>query len=121
VAVMHVSIINDTMTAMGASVLIVAALGSDRIIRWLRLPPVLALGRASYSFYLFHTLVVISFLCVLQRKIAVFPILLLAFIVILPVTAAAYLLFEVPSIQLGRGLSARIGRVRRRRAVAVPP
>ncbi len=101
-AVMHILLVARTQSASAEA----------RLAGLLRLPPVLFLGRISYSLYLVHFLVMLSGMAVLV-PLALSPVAYAAGLLLYSVPAsvavawAMYRLVEQPGIALGRSLSAR--------------
>lgn len=105
----------DWLIAIGASVFIVAALSSVRISALLHRKPLVFLGKISYSLYLYHMIVLLSFLHKYNGVLDTKYIALIAFVASFAAAAVSYYYIELPSIRLGKLLtSPRKGR----RAVA---
>ena len=98
--------LRDYLIGFGASGFIMLAIGRARFAQWLRLMPLLMLGRVSYSLYLFHPIVLLTMLYALHDRVspalwvpAVAPVAI--------ITAwATWHLIERPSVALGRRLTA---------------
>ncbi|MBC8079231.1 MAG: acyltransferase [Gorillibacterium sp.] len=97
--------LEDWIIALGAVVFIWLALASPLMQKPLSSRPVLFLGRTSYSLYLYHFVVLLSFLHILRDKIPVPVILALAFGVSFAAAAAGYYGIEKPGMRLGRWLT----------------
>jgi peptidoglycan/LPS O-acetylase OafA/YrhL len=93
--------------ALGAVLVFVVAVNSDRVGRLLEWPPLVFLGRISYSVYLVH-----APLLILATSTAVSPLPFPVAVALVPVATVAvaalsYRLVELPAIGLGRRLSRR--------------
>ncbi|CAM4513082.1 peptidoglycan/LPS O-acetylase OafA/YrhL [Paenibacillus endophyticus] len=95
----------DWMTAIGASIFIVAAISSVRLSRQLQRRPLLFLGKISYSLYLYHMIVLLSLVHLLEGKLDTPIIVVIAFVVSFGAGAMSYYLVELPSIRLGKRLT----------------
>lgn len=104
---MDFEMIRWTCAAVGAGVLVVAAMGLRRVAGWLRTGPLVYLGRISYSLYLYHMVILLTLFHAAGGRVA--PVWLLLATVPLSFLAAdlGYRLVEVPSMMLGRWLTAR--------------
>lgn len=109
--------ISRGLIALGACLTIFVAVESRA--RWLESPPLLWLGRRSFSLYLVHEPIVVSTAVILGGT----PALILMFAVAVPVSLAVaelfYRLVERPSQRLGRLVEARIEGRREKRKVPV--
>lgn len=99
--------LGDWAAAFAVAVFFIAVLESARLTAALnsRIPQFL--GRVSYSYYLLHTVVLLSILHVAEGSH--FPLaaaLMISFVLGLLVAPAAYRFVELPAIRLGRSLSA---------------
>jgi peptidoglycan/LPS O-acetylase OafA/YrhL len=97
----------DWMTAAGASIFIIAALSSVRLSRQLQRKPLLFLGKISYSLYLYHMIVLLSLIHLLNGELDAPFIVMLAFVASFGAGALSYYFIELPSIRLGRWLTSR--------------
>ena len=97
----------DWMTAIGASIFIVAAVSSVRLSRQLQRKPLLFLGKISYSLYLYHMIVLLSLIHLLNGELDTPLIVILAFVASFGAGALSYYFVELPSIRLGKRLTSR--------------
>lgn len=109
----------DWLTAGAVTAAMIAALSSGTFGALLRLRTIHWLGKVSYSLYLLHTVVLFSLVYLLYGVLPLWAILALVLPVSMVAAAAGYRLLEVPSIALGRRLTARAAkRVYRAASVA---
>jgi peptidoglycan/LPS O-acetylase OafA/YrhL len=101
----HLSFISDWVTAIGASVFIIAGVNSTRISKFLHLKPVHFIGKISYSLYLFHMIVLLTLVNIFYGQLQTSLILGLVFISSIVIAAIMYYLIEEPSIKLGKVLT----------------
>ena len=99
--------LRDYPIGLGAAGFIVLALGRARVAHWLRLPPLLLLGRISYSLYLFHPIVLLTMLYALHDRVAAIVWIPAVVPVALATAWVSWRLIEMPSIALGRRLTAK--------------
>jgi peptidoglycan/LPS O-acetylase OafA/YrhL len=105
-------VVTDTwFITLGGSVIIVFALSSDLFSRFLKNGFISHLGRISYSLYLTHLIVLLSFIHMFHDhdKIDDWALYLLALTGAIAVSTAMYHAVERPAIRLGRFLTARPG------------
>lgn len=95
----------DWMTAIGASIFIVAAVSSARLSGQLQRKPLLFLGKISYSLYLYHMIVLLSLVHLLNGKLDTALIVMLAFVASFGAGTLSYYFVELPSIRLGKRLT----------------
>ncbi|MEV5029154.1 acyltransferase family protein [Paenibacillus sp. LPE1-1-1.1] len=95
----------DWMTAIGASIFIVAAVSSVRLARQLQRKPLLFLGKISYSLYLYHMIVLLSLVHLLNGALDTPYIVMIAFIASFGAGTLSYYFVELPSIRLGKRLT----------------
>ncbi|WP_162341286.1 acyltransferase family protein [Paenibacillus paridis] len=95
----------DWMTALGASIFIIAALSSVRLSRQLQRRPLLFLGKISYSLYLYHMIVLLSLIHLLNGEMDKTFIVVIAFAASFGAGALSYYFVELPSIRLGKWLT----------------
>jgi len=101
----HNDMLQDWIAAAGASLFVVAALSTASFMRALQSKPLVFLGKISYSLYLFHMIVLLALLHLLEGYAPVGVILLIAFAASFAVSVLAYEWIEKPSMQLGRRLT----------------
>jgi peptidoglycan/LPS O-acetylase OafA/YrhL len=110
--------INFSLSGIGSVFIIAAALVSDRLREHLHLPPVLFLGRISFSVYLLQFIPLLCFLPWLVSQLNAWGIyspptlliitVLAAVVTTLAMAAVMYRFIERPSIELGRWATRRI-------------
>ncbi|MCY0389795.1 acyltransferase [Robbsia sp. Bb-Pol-6] len=97
-------VIELTVTA-GAAGIIAVSLTSKRIAHFLARRIVLFLGDISYSLYLVHTIVLLTFAHLLSDARQAWMALGLAALTVIPLAFVTYFIFEKPSLLLGRYLT----------------
>jgi len=97
----------DYAIAVAAAIVLTIALGSGKAAKWLSLTLVRFFGDISYSLYLWHIVVLIGFLHLLQHSAPLAVILPLVFAVTVAVSWLSYRYIELPAIKLGRKWTAR--------------
>lgn len=104
---LHVAPVDDWAATAGVVLFIAAALTSKRVIRALthRIP--MWLGRISYSLYLIHAVVLLSFVHLFYGNVPLVVIWMLTVVVSLALATVAYRYVEVPALELGRRLARR--------------
>jgi len=101
----HTAMVNDIAITAGAAMFVVLALSSTKMAGLLNLQPVKFLGKISYSFYLYHAIVMLTAIHLFFGR-APLPVILCSSLVMgVVVSWLAYRLVEVPSISLGRWLT----------------
>jgi len=95
----------DWMTGIGASIFIIAALSSVRLSRQLQRKPLLFLGKISYSLYLYHMIILLSLIHLLNGEVETTFIVIIAFVASFGAGALSYYFIELPSIRLGKWLT----------------
>ncbi|NIK75681.1 peptidoglycan/LPS O-acetylase OafA/YrhL [Paenibacillus castaneae] len=95
----------DWMTALGASIFIITAVSSSRLSKLLEREPFLFLGKISYSLYLYHMIVLLTLVHLMNDFLNTPLIVLLAFILSFATAAMGYYFVELPSIRLGKRLT----------------
>jgi peptidoglycan/LPS O-acetylase OafA/YrhL len=108
----NLTLVQDYVTALGASGFLLLALASAAASRTLTSAPVRWLGRISYSLYLFHAIVLLAMLNLLFGRIPLWAIWALTLCAALLLATLSYRLLERPSIALGHRLSSRISAAR---------
>lgn len=106
--IIHLSLIDDIFSMLGSVIFIICAMNSNRIRHMLHRHSIHYVGSISYSIYLIHGLVLISFLYLLSSYISIAWILVLTFGMTFLFASLYYRTVEQYSIQLGRRLSKRI-------------
>lgn len=100
----------DWGITIGVVLLILCALCMKRLSIILKLWPIAFLGKISYSLYLLHAVVLLTFIYLLNNIMPIWTIELIVLITSLIGAYASYRLLELPSMRLGRSLTARSGR-----------
>jgi peptidoglycan/LPS O-acetylase OafA/YrhL len=97
----------DYVVTMGVALLLVLAMNSRSVERFLNLGPIQYLGKISYSIYLVHAIILIVMMNLFPEIHAPFK--TVATVVPLAIIAGSffYRFVEVPSIDLGKRLSAK--------------
>jgi peptidoglycan/LPS O-acetylase OafA/YrhL len=101
----------DSLTAIGASGIILFALINKRIDSWLLQPPILFLGKISYSVYLIHAPILFAFGYIFYNKATPVVWLIPYLIVTIVLAAIMYRTVEATSIRLGQVLASKANRV----------
>lgn len=94
--------------ALGASIALVFAIGSTRLARLLLLRPVVWVGRVSYSLYLYHFIILLALVYLLNGTMPISIIYVLVFVLSLTAAALSHRYIEEPSARLGHRLSSRL-------------
>lgn len=97
----------DTAYGLGSALLILLAMGSPSVKRWLLHPGLQWLGHVSYSLYLTHVLVILTLLHLLYGVVPLAVLLLAAIPLSLGTAHLVYLVLERPSTRLGHRLTRR--------------
>jgi peptidoglycan/LPS O-acetylase OafA/YrhL len=105
----HAAIVRDWADCLAAAMLIVLVLASTSIQGFVRSNLLVFLGRASYSLYLFHLIVILALVNVLYGHVFTPLVLLLALVVSMVVAWAAHNWIEVPGMRLGRFVTGSLG------------
>jgi peptidoglycan/LPS O-acetylase OafA/YrhL len=105
---LHLRPLNDFVTTLGVVVFIVFSLASISLSSVLLSRPLVALGKASYSLYLVHTVCLLTAIHLLFGRVPLWGILVIAGLWVAIATGTFYFVLERPSIELGRWFSARL-------------
>ncbi|WP_379970588.1 acyltransferase family protein [Ectobacillus sp. sgz5001026] len=108
--ILHNTIFNEGSIMIGASLFIVIALSSKNVSSFLSKPILVFFGKISYSLYLYHFVVLLSFLYILYNTISTWMILIIAFCVSLIVSYLSYKYIETPSNQLARRIVSKLSK-----------
>ncbi|WP_419955085.1 acyltransferase family protein [Neobacillus niacini] len=98
----HKYVINDWMITIGATIFIILSFSSKVFSTILSLGIFKFLGKISYSLYLFHAIVLLSFINLWYGVLPYWLIIVLAFPAAIMVSWIAYYAFEKPSMEYGR-------------------
>lgn len=105
IGLIHKSIINDWVASLGALLLISISLSSPLVIKFLTTKPLLYLGKISYSFYLYHFIILLTALYALSAYLPIWLICIISIICTFLVAHVMYWLVEETSIRLGKILA----------------
>jgi peptidoglycan/LPS O-acetylase OafA/YrhL len=100
--------LGDWPAAAGICLLFLFALSNTSLSRTLVSSVPQFLGRVSYSYYLFHVIVLLGLLHAFEGHLSLVPILGLSMLSGLLVAYASYRLVERPAIRLGRAMSEKL-------------
>jgi peptidoglycan/LPS O-acetylase OafA/YrhL len=101
----HKYIVNDWVISFGASIFIVLALYSNLFSRILNYNIFKFFGKISYSLYLFHSIVLLSFINLFYGILPYWSILVIALPSSILVSHLAYFFIEKPAMEYGRKLT----------------
>lgn len=104
IEIIHNKFSNEWATTFGVCIFIIMAISSSRISKLLKIGALNYLGKISFSFYLYHLIVLLIFMKSLSN-LPIPIILILTFIVTLVISSVSYYMIEKPSIMLGRQLT----------------
>jgi peptidoglycan/LPS O-acetylase OafA/YrhL len=97
--------VSSYFATIGSAVMIVAALASPAVSRVLRSPPLVFLGRISYSLYLYHMIMFYTMIHAVGHAWRPYAMLIVTAAASIAVADLAYRAVEAPSIRLGRYLT----------------
>lgn len=95
----------DLLVGVGAVVLVVWLLASSRAQRVMDWPPLVLLGRISYSLYLLHLLVLFALVRIASPVVSVYLLLPAALALSVGLAWLSYRVVELPSMRLGKYLA----------------
>jgi len=98
-------VFGDWAVVAGASLFIMLAISSPQASAVLSLRPVRFLGRISYSFYLWHMVVLLTVFRLLSGIVPIWALVMLTFAAAIGISTASYYLLEEPFMRLGRRLA----------------
>jgi peptidoglycan/LPS O-acetylase OafA/YrhL len=101
----YITIIGDFGLALASSYFIVLSFCSTKVYKILMSKPLVYLGKISYSFYLYHFVVLMSAIHIFYEKINLFEIYLIALITSIIISHLAWIFVEVPSQKLGKKIT----------------
>lgn len=99
------SLVTDLISVLGGALFIILALASLRLSRCLLLPPLLFLGRISFSVYLYHVIILVGAINLFYGSLNLWLILLGVLVVTFVGSSAAYFVIEKPSMALSHLLA----------------
>lgn len=97
----------DYALAAGIVIFLVIALGSKKMTAILELKVIRFFGDVSYSLYLWHVIILIGSIRLLQGQLPAFAIIFLAIVATFIVSWLSYRYIELPSIRFGKKLTAK--------------
>jgi peptidoglycan/LPS O-acetylase OafA/YrhL len=97
----------DIPIAIGAVFMIIVAVCSVKTSAFLKRPLLTFFGRISYSLYLYHAVLLLSFTHMLYGRMPIAVILFIAAVMTVPVSWLSYTYVELPAIRSGKLLAAR--------------
>lgn len=103
-------IIDTIFVTIGAFIITIAALSMSRISNVLLRRPIKFLGEISYSLYLYHLAVMLTFLQIFNGVLNVGVILFLSVVVTLIIATASYYFVEIPCMKLGKRIVSFLGK-----------
>ncbi|MFS0861489.1 acyltransferase family protein [Fredinandcohnia sp. 179-A 10B2 NHS] len=103
----------EYLIALGSIGLIISALGSIRIGKFLLIKPILLLGKISYSLYLYHLPVILVTIYLFHRIFPLWIICLVGFFLSIVISTVAWRLIETPTIKYGRIVASKISERKR--------
>lgn len=98
--------VSQWLAGLGAAAILIWALAQER--SWLDHGALAILGKASYSFYLFHFVVLLSLVHLLSHQLPLLAIYPIALAVSVAISLASYHLVERPAVALGRRVGGRL-------------
>lgn len=101
----------DWSITIGVGLIIVSALSITKLSSVLKLKPLTFLGDISYSLYLIHAVILLSFIHLFQKSISLWQLELLVLIVVIPLAYICYLFIELPSKKIGKKISKKFEKI----------
>lgn len=108
VGLSHARVVDDWATTLGAATFIAVAISSSRASAMLHHPLLVLYGKMSYSVYLYHAIVLYSFMYLLYPAVPIVAIWAIAFVAMSGMAYVSYRAVELPAIGLGHRLAARL-------------
>lgn len=108
----HTTLIDGAMTTIGSLLIISICLSSRTAKNILMMRYVHFIGKISYSLYLYHVIVLLTFIHLFYDSVPLLMILLISAVVTLILSAASYRWIELPSIQCGKLLVEKLNSFR---------
>lgn len=106
--ILHIAYFDDLMITAGVCIFIMTGLATKSASKLLTARPVVYTGRISYSIYLFHGILLLTFTNLLYGLVPLWAVLILTLVSTFVVSALSFKYLEVPSISIGRKLAARL-------------
>lgn len=103
----HDQVIDDIIISLGATLIILSSLSFSRFSKVLKINLLQYLGKISYSFYLYHSIILFSFIYSFNDVTSIWQILLLTFFASILVSHFAHKFIEYPSIIFAKNLLIR--------------
>ncbi|WP_158606507.1 acyltransferase family protein [Paenibacillus ginsengarvi] len=97
--------LKDWGALTGSAILLICAVASPLFSKALLLKPLRFLGKTSYSLYLYHVIIIFSFIHLFYGVIPLWSILSLSFVLSFIISWLAWKYVEVPSMAIGRSIS----------------
>ncbi|MEH7225928.1 acyltransferase [Bacillus sp. JJ1566] len=104
----YFNIIMEYGIAVGSLGIIICALGSVRVRRFLLFKPFQLLGKISFSLYLYHLPAILLSIYLLHDKLSLWMICIISVFFSLGISTVAWSLIEVPSMKMGRTVANKI-------------
>lgn len=101
-------LLNEYLIALGVFIFICMSISSPKISLILKNKCARFIGKISYSFYLYHMIVLFALVNMFNNVIPLWIILLLTIIVSFTIAALSYYFVEIPSIRLGKTICKHI-------------
>lgn len=98
------TILDSYCVTIGAIILIILSLSSKKMSNFLLKKPIHFLGKISYSLYLYHSIILLSFIHLFSNTLGIPVIWLISLTFTLFISTISYYLVELPSIRIGRKL-----------------
>ncbi|MGO4110176.1 acyltransferase family protein [Paenibacillus sp. YAF4_2] len=105
-----ISLAADWGITIGVVLLILSSLSINRLSRMLHIKPIAFLGKISYSLYLLHAVILLTFIYLLHNIMPIWAIEMITLITSLIGAYVSYRLLELPSMKLGRDWTSRRSR-----------
>lgn len=95
-------LVADWGNTIGVAIILISALALTKLSNVLKAKPLTFLGEISYSLYLVHAVILLSFIHLFHGTIPLWQLLLMVLMVTIPVSYISYLLIEKPARRLGK-------------------
>jgi len=110
IPILHNGLFNEGATVLGASLFIAISLSSKKASFFLSKPILVFFGEISFSLFLYHFVVLLTFLFILYGKMHSSLILILAFVISVLVSYISYKYIETPSNNFAKVITANYKR-----------